>query len=147
MCGRDAGDSGTGRNATTYRPRLTNWAGSTYCLLGVVFGFVEDLFWRAFSGGVSIGLGASCWWGLATAGVELPWLTAGVGGCRASRYLRQRSFRALAILGVLNGLLPCIGLRGGRQRHRHRQPGGRRRFHGLFGGHIADDAGVTSPAG
>ena len=84
----------------------------TYCLLGVVFGLVgKTLLLAGVQRWVSIALGVALLGGLfASRKLSLikP-VTALVGflKIKMSRLLRRRSFLALAILGLLNGLLPC----------------------------------------
>lgn len=85
---------------------------ATYAVLGLVFGLVgKTLFLAGVQRWVSIGLGLLLLAGLVVSprALELPWLTGGVGRLRGwmGRHLRERSFRSLAILGCLNGLLPC----------------------------------------
>ena len=94
--------------------RLTYHAGRilTYCLLGAVFGGVGQMLlligvqrWvsLALGGALLIGLGVSRRWET--------WLP--VTRCvnpvksRMATLLQQRSFVALGVLGLLNGLLPC----------------------------------------
>ena len=84
----------------------------TYALLGVVFGLVGKTLWLAgVQRWVSIALGVVLLLALLAMprALELPWLTGVVGRLRAvmGRQLRQRTFGALALLGFLNGLLPC----------------------------------------
>jgi sulfite exporter TauE/SafE len=84
----------------------------TYCLLGIVFGLAGWTFllagmqrWVSIALGVTLllGLFASrklARWNPVTSAVN--WLKSGM-----SVLLRRRSFTALAVLGLLNGLLPC----------------------------------------
>jgi uncharacterized protein len=84
----------------------------TYCVLGLVFGLVGATLWLAgIQRWVSIALGVALLLGLfvsrrlalwrpVTSLVE--WLKS-----RMSLLLRRRSFVSLAVLGLLNGLLPC----------------------------------------
>lgn len=84
----------------------------TYCLLGLVFGLVgKTLFVAGVQRWVSIGLGALLLVGLFGAkrmsawNPVLPWVTRLKSGMAAR--LKQRSVSSLAVLGVLNGFLPC----------------------------------------
>jgi len=84
----------------------------TYCLLGVLFGLVGWTFllagvqrWVSIALGVALLLGLFAsrrlvFWRPVTALVS--WLKS-----RMSVLLRRRSFASLAVLGLLNGLLPC----------------------------------------
>jgi len=84
----------------------------TYCLLGIVFGLAGWTFLLAgLQRWVSIALGAALLFGLFASrklALSRP-LTSAVNQLksRMSELLRQRSFAALAVLGLLNGLLPC----------------------------------------
>ena len=85
---------------------------ATYCLLGVVAGLVgKSLFVAGFQQWLSIALGLAVLAGfLVSKRVALSapvvhlvsWLKVAM-----SAQLRRRSFRSLALLGLLNGLLPC----------------------------------------
>jgi len=84
----------------------------TYCLLGIVFGLAG---WTLLLAGlqrwVSIALGAALLVGLFASrrlALSRP-VTSAVNRLksRMSVLLRRRSFAALAVLGLLNGLLPC----------------------------------------
>jgi len=84
----------------------------TYCLLGVVAGLVgRSVFVAGFQRWLSIALGVAILLGFLISkqvAVSAPvvrlvgWLKNAM-----SAQLRQRGFRALALLGMLNGLLPC----------------------------------------
>ena len=84
----------------------------TYCLLGIVFGLVGYTFLMAgLQRWVSIALGAALLLGLFASrrlALARP-VTSAVNQLKASMsvLLRRRSFAALAVLGLLNGLLPC----------------------------------------
>ena len=84
----------------------------TYCLMGIVFGLAGWTFLLAgLQRWVSIALGVALLVGL-FASRKLALLnpvTAAVNQLksRMSVLLRRRSFAALAVLGLLNGLLPC----------------------------------------
>jgi len=84
----------------------------TYCLLGIVFGLAGWTFLLAgLQRWVSIALGAALLFGLFASrklALSRP-VTSAVNQLksRMSVLLRQRSFAALAVLGLLNGLLPC----------------------------------------
>ena len=84
----------------------------TYCLLGIVFGLAG---WTFLLAGVqrwiSIALGVALLLGLFAShklALSRP-VTSAVNQLksRMSVLLRRRSFAALAVLGLLNGLLPC----------------------------------------
>ena len=84
----------------------------TYCLLGIVFGLAG---WTFLLAGVqrwtSIALGVALLLGLFASrklGLSRP-VTSAVNQLksRMAVLLRRRSFAALAVLGLLNGLLPC----------------------------------------
>src|ERR1035437_6742484 len=119
---------------------------ATYCLLGIVFGLAG---WTFLLAGVqrwtSIALGVALLLGLFASrklGLSRP-VTFAVNQLksRMSVLLRRRTFAALAVLGLLNGLLPC-GLVGRRCHGRHL---GRRIVYDCFRyGHRADDAGDQS---
>ena len=105
----------TGNNTPAYvLGRVTYNAGRivTYCLLGIVFGLVGYTFLMAgLQRWVSIALGAALLLGLFASrrlALARP-VTSAVNQLKASMsvLLRRRSFAALAVLGLLNGLLPC----------------------------------------
>ena len=84
----------------------------TYCLLGVVFGLAGWTFLLAgMQRWVSIALGVTLLLGLFASRKLALWrpVTSIVNQLksRMSVLLRRRSFVALAVLGLLNGLLPC----------------------------------------
>jgi uncharacterized protein len=84
----------------------------TYCLLGVVFGLAgRTLFMAGFQRWLSIALGAALMTGLLASNRLALWrpITALVEWVkqRMARLLRQRSLTSLAMLGILNGFLPC----------------------------------------
>jgi uncharacterized protein len=84
----------------------------TYCLLGIVFGVVgKSLFFAGIQRWVSIALGILLLAGLFASRKLTPWrpVTRLVDRLKAamSALLRRRSLTALAVLGLLNGLLPC----------------------------------------
>jgi uncharacterized protein len=84
----------------------------TYCVLGLLFGLVgHSLLLAGVQRWASIALGVALLAGLLTSRKLALWrpLTAFVERlkCRMSSLLRQRSLSALAVLGLLNGLLPC----------------------------------------
>jgi hypothetical protein len=84
----------------------------TYCLLGIVFGLAGWTFLLAgLQRWVSIALGVALLVGLFASRRLALWspVTSGVNQLksRMSLLLRRRSFAALAVLGLLNGLLPC----------------------------------------
>src|ERR1035437_751084 len=84
----------------------------TYCLLGIVFGLMGLTFLLAgLQRWVSIALGVALLLGLFASRRLARWnpVTSAVNQLksRMSVLLRRRSFAALAILGLLNGLLPC----------------------------------------
>jgi sulfite exporter TauE/SafE len=94
--------------------RVTYNAGRivTYCLLGIVFGLAGWTFllagiqrWTSIALGVALLLGLFASRRLA---LSRP-VTAAVNHLKSgiSVLLRRRSFAALAVLGLLNGLLPC----------------------------------------
>ena len=84
----------------------------TYCLLGIVFGLAGWTFLLAgLQRWVSIALGVSlllCLFASRRLALSRP-VTSAVNQLksRMSVLLRRRSFAALAVLGLLNGLLPC----------------------------------------
>jgi len=84
----------------------------TYCLLGIVFGLAGWTFLLAgLQRWVSIALGVALLFGLFASrklALSRP-VTSAVNQLksRMSVLLRRRSFAALAVLGLLNGLLPC----------------------------------------
>ena len=85
---------------------------ATYCLLGVLAGFVGRSFFMAgFQRWLSITLGVTILLGfLVTKKISMsaPVMRLVMRLKAAmSAQLRRRSFRALALLGLLNGLLPC----------------------------------------
>jgi hypothetical protein len=85
---------------------------ATYGLLGVVFGLVgKTLFLAGVQRWVSLTLGLLLLAGLVASPrlLEVRWLTGGLGRLRSlmARYLRERTLGSLAVLGFLNGLLPC----------------------------------------
>jgi uncharacterized protein len=84
----------------------------TYCLLGIVFGLAGWTFLLAgLQRWVSIALGVALLLGLFASRRLALWrpVTSAVNQLksRMSVLLRRRSFAALAVLGLLNGLLPC----------------------------------------
>jgi hypothetical protein len=84
----------------------------TYCVLGIVFGLAGWTFLLAgLQRWVSIALGVTLLLGLFASRKLARWnpVTSLVNQLksRMSVLLRRRSFTALAILGLLNGLLPC----------------------------------------
>jgi sulfite exporter TauE/SafE len=84
----------------------------TYCALGLVFGVVgKTLFLAGFQRWASIGLGLALLAGLVASRKLALWrpVTTLVGRVksRMAFLLRRRSLSALALLGVLNGFLPC----------------------------------------
>lgn len=84
----------------------------TYCLMGVVFGLIgRTLVLAGIQRWVSIGLGVALLAGLVASRKLALWgpviqlvqkLKTGMGAM-----LKQRTVRALGLLGLLNGLLPC----------------------------------------
>ena len=85
---------------------------ATYCLLGIVFGLAGWTFLLAgLQRWVSIALGVALLLGLFASRRLARWnpVTSAVNQLksRMSVLLRSRSFTALAVLGLLNGLLPC----------------------------------------
>ncbi len=84
----------------------------TYCALGLVFGLVGAALWVAgIQRWVSITLGVALLLGLVTSRNLVRWspVTYAVDRLKApmSALLRRRSLMSLAVLGLLNGLLPC----------------------------------------
>ena len=85
---------------------------ATYCLLGVVAGMVGRAAWAAgWQRWLSISLGVAILLGFLLsrrAAISAPavWLVGWLKGAMSAQ-LRRRGFRALALLGLLNGLLPC----------------------------------------
>jgi len=87
----------------------------TYCLLGIVFGALgKSLAWVGIQRWVSLALGVALLVSLFASRKSnaLPFWQpafAWVGRLKAtmSTLLRRRSFVSLAVLGLLNGLLPC----------------------------------------
>jgi uncharacterized protein len=84
----------------------------TYCLLGLLFGLVGKALWLAgVQRWLSIGLGVTLLVGLFASRKLVLWqpITALVNWLKKhmSALLRRRSFAALGVLGLLNGLLPC----------------------------------------
>ena len=85
---------------------------STYCLLGLLFGSVgHRLVLAGFQRSVSIALGATLIVGLAVSKrgfLSIP-ITVLVSRLKSpmAGLLRRPSFGSVAILGLLNGLLPC----------------------------------------
>jgi len=84
----------------------------TYCVLGGVAGLVGQSFWLAgMQRGLSLGLGVMILVGfflsrkLAISAPAIRWVAALKTAMSAQ--LRQRTFSSLALLGMLNGLLPC----------------------------------------
>jgi uncharacterized protein len=85
---------------------------ATYCALGVIFGLVgRSLVLAGIQRWTSIGLGALLLVGLFTSRKLALWrpLTRLVERLKSAMagLLRRRSLAALALLGLLNGLLPC----------------------------------------
>jgi sulfite exporter TauE/SafE len=84
----------------------------TYSLLGVVFGLAGHALWFAgFQRWTSIALGLALLAGLIGSrrlALSVP-ISRLVERLKSpmSTWLRRRSFRALALLGMMNGLLPC----------------------------------------
>lgn len=85
---------------------------ATYCLLGVVAGLVgRTVLLAGFQRWLSVSLGVAILLGFLVskrAAMSAPVVRL-VGGLKSamSAQLRQRGFRSLALLGMLNGLLPC----------------------------------------
>ena len=85
---------------------------ATYCLMGVVFGLAGRTFVLAgVQRWVSIGLGVALLLGLFASRRLALWrpVTFAVNQLksRMAGLLRRRTFAGLALLGLLNGLLPC----------------------------------------
>jgi sulfite exporter TauE/SafE len=85
---------------------------ATYCLLGFIFGLLgKTLFLAGIQRWVSITLGVMLLAGLFASRKLSSWrpVSALVERLKSSMavMLRQRSFVSLAVLGLLNGLLPC----------------------------------------
>jgi sulfite exporter TauE/SafE len=85
---------------------------ATYCLLGIVFGLVgQTLAFAGVQRWVSIFLGFALLFGLASSRKLALWrpVTSLLARIKfgMSGLLRNRSLFSLAILGILNGLLPC----------------------------------------
>ena len=84
----------------------------TYCCLGLIFGLVgRTLFLAGIQRWVSVGLGVALLLGLFSSRKLALWrpVTALIERLKfgMSRLLRRRSFFSLALLGLLNGFLPC----------------------------------------
>jgi sulfite exporter TauE/SafE len=85
---------------------------ATYCLLGVVAGLVgQSIFLAGLQRWLSIALGVAillCFFVSKKISVSAPVmrLVARLKSAMSAQ-LRQRTFRSLALLGLLNGLLPC----------------------------------------
>jgi len=84
----------------------------TYCVMGLVFGLLgQTLLLAGVQRWVSIALGIALLAGLLASRQLAAWLPIAklVGYLKSamSTLLRRRSFQALAVLGLLNGLLPC----------------------------------------
>ena len=84
----------------------------TYCLLGVVAGLIgKSIFLAGLQRWLSISLGVAILLGFLVSkkiSVSTPVVRLVTGLKTAmSAQLRQRSLRSLALLGMLNGLLPC----------------------------------------
>ena len=84
----------------------------TYCALGLVFGLVGATLWLAgIQRWVSIALGVALLLGLFASRKLVRWnpVTLVVDRLKSSMsgLLRRRSLGSLAVLGLLNGLLPC----------------------------------------
>ena len=85
---------------------------TTYCLLGLIAGLVgQSIFLAGLQRTLSIGLGLAILFGFLIAkkvSLSAPIVRlVGVLKTAMAAQLRQRSFRSLALLGMLNGLLPC----------------------------------------
>lgn len=84
----------------------------TYCVLGIVAGLAgKALFAAGWQRGLSIALGLAILLGFLISrkialSAPIVRLLSGLKGAMSAQ-LRQRGFRSLAILGALNGLLPC----------------------------------------
>jgi sulfite exporter TauE/SafE len=85
---------------------------ATYCLLGVVAGLVgKSIFLAGLQRSLSVGLGVVILLGFliskkVSLSAPVVRLVAALKVAMATQ-LRRRSLRALALLGLLNGLLPC----------------------------------------
>ena len=84
----------------------------TYCALGLLFGLVGATLWLAgLQRWVSIALGVALLLGLFTSRKLVAWrmVISFVDRLKSpmAALLRRRSFSSLAVLGLLNGLLPC----------------------------------------
>ncbi len=85
---------------------------ATYCLLGLVAGFIgKSILLAGFQRWLSIALGLAMiagWLLSRRAAMSTPVIRL-VATLKAamSTQLRRRSFQSLALLGLLNGLLPC----------------------------------------
>jgi len=85
---------------------------TTYCLLGLIAGVIgQSIFLAGLQRTLSIGLGVAILFGFLIAkkvslSAPVVRLVAKLKTAMATQ-LRQRSFRSLALLGMLNGLLPC----------------------------------------
>jgi sulfite exporter TauE/SafE len=85
---------------------------ATYCLLGLVFGLIGRSFWLAgVQRWLSIGLGILLLVSLTTASRLGAWrpISWAVNALKSnmSALLRRRSLGSVALLGLLNGFLPC----------------------------------------
>src|SRR3982751_1635714 len=85
---------------------------ATYCLLGFIFGLLgKTLFLAGIQRWVSIALGVLLLAGLCASRKLSLWRPVSVLVERLKSsmavMLRRRSFASLAVLGLLNGLLPC----------------------------------------
>ncbi len=85
---------------------------ATYCGLGLVFGAVgRTLLMAGVQQWVSIMLGLLLLIGLIVSPrfLEMPWMVRWVGALKSTMggFLRTRTMPSLAVLGGLNGLLPC----------------------------------------
>jgi len=85
---------------------------TTYCLLGIFAGVIgQSIFLAGLQRILSIGLGVAILFGFLIAkkvslSKPVVRLVAALKTAMAVQ-LRQRSFRSIALLGMLNGLLPC----------------------------------------
>ena len=85
---------------------------ATYCALGLVFGLAGATLWLAgIQRWVCLALGLALLLGLFASRKLIRWnpvtLVAGWLQSRMSGLLRRRTVASLAVLGLLNGLLPC----------------------------------------
>ncbi len=85
---------------------------AVYCALGLLFGLVGRTLWMVgMQRWVSIFLGAVLLAGILVSPrlFEFPWIARWVGLLKGtmSGFLRTRTLTSLAVLGGLNGLLPC----------------------------------------